>query len=387
MVVSVTDLATSGTVTAVGELDRLLRDGVHATPRPLYSAAVALISVAGHPVAVATAGELVRYADADGTPAPPADRRPATESTIFDLASITKLFTSTVLLTLVEDGVLGLDEPIATWLPSFRDGERRRVTLRHLLTHTSGLPALLSLWTDWPDRESRRRAVLEAPLVNRPGEAFEYSCVGFMVAGFLAEQVTGRALPDLVRERVCAPLGLVDTGYLPGPDRVGRTAATEYQPYVGRGMVRGGVHDENSWSLGGTAGNAGLFGTAADLARFGEMLRRGGALDGVRVLREETVAEMTRDHLPRAIDPGFRHGLGPRIGDPTCMGPLAADHAHGHTGFTGTLLVVDPVRELVVVLLTNRVHPSREWSDVGELRRAVAGLAADLAPAAPATTA
>src|SRR5690606_25950324 len=93
-------------------------------------------------------------------------------------------------------------------------------------------------------------------------------------------------------------------------------------------------------------------------------------------------AEMTRDHLPPAIDPGFRHGLGPRIGDPTCMGRLAADHAYGHTGFTGTLLVVDPGRELVVVLLTNRVHPSREWSDVGELRRAVAGLAADLAPAA-----
>jgi CubicO group peptidase (beta-lactamase class C family) len=119
-----------------------------------------------------------------------------------------------------------------------------------------------------------------------------------------------------------------------------------------------------------------LFGTAADVGRFGEMLRQGGVVDGVRVLRQDTVAEMTRDHLPPAIDPGFRHGLGVRIADRNWMGTVATAGAFGHTGFTGTSLLVDPSRELVVVLLTNRVHPSREWSDITELRRAVAELAA-----------
>ncbi|WP_446215102.1 serine hydrolase domain-containing protein [Micromonospora sp. IBHARD004] len=361
----------------MSRLKTLLLSGLDAGHRPLYSAAVALISRGGRTADLVTVGELSRYADADGTPAPPETRQPASESTIFDLASLTKLFTTTVLLTLVEEGRLGLDEPIARWLPAFGDGERRRITLRHLLTHTSGLPALLQLWTDWPDRESRVRAVLHAPLVNPPGAAFEYSCVGFMVAGLLAERVTGNRLPDLVHERVCRPLGLTDTGFRPDPARAARAAATEHQPFIGRGMLRGSVHDENSWSLGGTAGNAGLFGTAADVARFGEMLRQGGVLDGVRVLRPDTVAEMTRDQLPLAIDPGFRHGLGVRIGDPHWMGELAAAGAFGHTGFTGTSLLVDPSRDLVVVLLTNRVHPSREWSDIAEIRRAVAEFAAD----------
>lgn len=360
----------------MSELRTLLVSGLDAGLRPPYSAAVALILRGGRTSDLVAVGELSRYADAAGTLVAPDARQPAVESTIFDLASLTKLFTTTVLLTLVEDGKLGLDEPIAGWLPPFGVGERQRISLRHLLAHTSGLPALLQLWTDWPDRETRVQAILHAPLVNPPGTAFEYSCVGFMVAGLLAERITGHRLPDLVRERVCRPLGLTDTGFLPDPARAARAAATEYQPDIGRGMLRGSVHDENSWSLGGTAGNAGLFGTAADVGRFGEMLRQGGVVDGVRVLRPDTVAEMTRDHLPPSIDPGFRHGLGVRIADPNWMGTVASAVAFGHTGFTGTSLLVDPSRELVVVLLTNRVHPSRDWSDITELRRAVAEFAA-----------
>lgn len=364
-------------VTSVSRLTTSLLSGLETGHRPLYSAAVALISRGGRTADLVTVGHLSRYADADGVLVAPETLQPALESTIFDLASVTKLFTTAVLLTLVDEGRASLDEPIAGWLPTFDDGERRRITLRHLLTHTSGLPALLQLWTDWPDRASRVQAVLRASLVNRPGETFEYSCVGFMVAGLLAERITGHRLPDLVHERICRPLGLTDTGFLPEPARAARAAATEHQPHIGRGMLRGSVHDENSWSLGGTAGNAGLFGTAADVARFGEMLRQGGAVDGVRVLRLDTVAEMTRDHLPPAIDPGFRHGLGVRIGDPHWMGTLAAAGAYGHTGFTGTSLLVDPSRDLVVVLLTNRVHPSRAWSDIAEIRRTVAEFAAD----------
>ena len=357
------------------ELERLLANGLGATPTPLYSGAVGVIQREGRIEQFATTGTLARYADDLGTPlsAPPVEK-----TTIFDLASITKLFVTTALLSLVEDGTLALDEPVATWLPSFATGERTGVTLRRLMTHTSGLPALLSLWTDWSSRPLRRAALLDAPLVQTPGTTFEYSCVGYLVAGLLAERVTGLPLADLVHDRVCVPLALRDTGYLPSAQRVARTAATEYQPAVGRGLVRGEVHDENSWSIGGTGGNAGIFGTAGDLARFGEMLRGHGALDGVRVLRPDTVEEMTRDQLPASIDPGFRHGLGVRIGDPVSMGPLAARGAFGHTGFTGTLLVVDRTRDLVLVLLTNRVHPRREWSDIAHVRRAFAELASTM---------
>jgi CubicO group peptidase (beta-lactamase class C family) len=363
----------------MAELEELLVKGLTATPRPLYSGAVGIIQRRGQVEQFATVGQTAVYADTSGTPISPEFSRPVTAATIFDLASITKLFVTTTVLTLVEDGVLSLDEPVATWLPSFATGERTLVTLRRLVTHTSGLPALLSLWTGWPDRQSRFDAIRNAPLVRTPGTGFEYSDIGYLTVGLLAERVTGRRLPDLVRERVTRPLGLVDTGYLPPAEKLDRIAATEYEPDEKRGMVRGEVHDENSWSLGGAVGHAGIFGTAGELARLGEMLRCYGALDGVRVLREETVDQMTRDQLPAGVDPGFRHGLGVRIDDPAFMGPLAGNGAFGHTGFTGTSLVVDRDRELVVVLLTNRVHPSRDWTDVGPLRRDVAAAAAEVA--------
>jgi CubicO group peptidase (beta-lactamase class C family) len=348
-------------------LEQLLRDEA-----PAYSAAVAVIQRDGQRRDAAAFGQLARYADTAGTPAPAELCAPVDEETVFDFASITKMFTAVVLLSLVEQGLTGLDEPIAAHLASFADVERRQVTLRHLLSHTSGLPAVLPLYTDWPDRGTRLEAVVHAPLQHRPGEAFEYSCVGFMVAGLLAERLTGTPLAALVRERICVPLGLRDTGFLPPAHLVARATATEYQGYAGRGLVHGAVHDESSWSLGGTAGNAGIFGTAGDLVRFGEMLRSGGS----GVLQPATVGEMTRDQLPSDVDPGFRHGLGVRIGDPASMGTLAGGGAYGHTGFTGTSLVVDPGRGLVVVLLTNRVHPSRDWSTVVALRQAVADLAA-----------
>lgn len=354
----------------------VLTSGLRVGPRPLYPGAVAMVVRDGSSEPAIAVGHALRYQDAGGTELPIGARVAMRAETVFDVASITKLFTATVLMALVEEGLLALDEPIAEHLPSFAAGDRRAVTLRRLLSHTSGLPDLLRLWIDWPDRAARRLAVLEAPLRNPPGTAFEYSCIGYIVAGFLAEQVSRRTLSELVQERICRPLGLADTGYCPSVDQVARTAATEYQPSEGRGMVRGSVHDENSWSLGGTAGNAGIFSTAADLARFGETVRRGGEMDGTRILQDATVSEMLRDQLPEGVDPGFRHGLGFRIGDATFMGALAASGAVGHTGFTGTSLVIDASRGLVVVLLTNRVHPSRDWSDIAALRRRVAEVAA-----------
>jgi DNA-binding MurR/RpiR family transcriptional regulator/CubicO group peptidase (beta-lactamase class C family) len=359
----------------VASLRQVLTSGLSDRPHPLYAGAVALVMRDGVIDSHEAVGYAVRYADSEGTLLPDAQQVEMRPDTIFDLASLTKLFTTSVLLRLVDAGSIALDAPIHPWLPSFASGIRRSVSLRHLLTHTSGLPALLNLWTDWPDVPARRSAVLDAPLERSPGAAFSYSDIGYMVAGFLAEAVTGRSLADLVLEWVCAPLGMSDTGFLPSPEVEARIAATEDESYAGRGMVRGSVHDENAWALGGAVGHAGIFSTATDLARLGEALRSGGAVDGTRILAESTVEEMMRDQLPDWLDPGFRQGLGLRIADPVSMGALSGPRTVGHTGFTGTSLLIDRDGGCMVVLLTNRVHPSRTWSDVGVMRRRVAAIA------------
>ncbi|MEZ4596667.1 MAG: serine hydrolase domain-containing protein [Chloroflexota bacterium] len=356
----------------------VLEAGLAGRPHPACPGAVALVLRDGETVAEDAVGHALRYADASGSELPAAEQVPMSSDTLFDLASLTKLFTTVVLLSLVDDGALTLDSPIHAWLPSFSVGVRRSVSVRHLLSHTSGLPAWLQLWDGHPDADARRAAVLGAPLERGAGAAFAYSDLGFMVAGWLAEAVTGTPLARLVEQRVCRPLGMADAGFLPSPGLVPRIAATEDESYAGRGMLRGAVHDENAWCLGGAVGHAGVFATARDVARLGEMIRLGGALDGVRVLGEGTAAEMCADQLPAHLDPGFRQGLGVRIGDPGFMGRLSGPLTVGHTGFTGTSLVVDCARGLTVVLLTNRVHPSRTWSDVGHLRRALADAAMGL---------
>jgi DNA-binding MurR/RpiR family transcriptional regulator/CubicO group peptidase (beta-lactamase class C family) len=369
-------------------LRQTLATGLTGRPHPLYAGAVGLVMRDGVVLSEAAVGHALRYADGHGSALPEEEQVGMRADTIFDLASLTKLFTTTVLLTLVDAGSIELDAPIHPYLPTFASGIRRSVSLRHLLTHTSGLPALLNLWTDWPDAEARKAAILGAPLERSPGAALSYSDVGFIVAGLLAEAVAGRPLAELVAERVCRPLGMTDTGFLPAPASWERIAATEDETYAGRGMLRGSVHDENAWSLGGAVGHAGVFGTARDVARLGEALRLGGILDGTRILRDETVEEMLRDQLPDWMDPGFRQGLGVRIADPVFMGPLSGPRTAGHTGFTGASMVIDRDGGRVVVLLTNRVHPSRTWSDVGVMRRRVAAIAAGevTAAASPSRT-
>jgi CubicO group peptidase (beta-lactamase class C family) len=352
-------------------LRQILLPGLTAAPHPLYPGAVALLLKHGEVVENAVVGDAVRYGPG-ARELPRGSRIPMRPDTVFDVASLTKLFTATVAMALVDEGSLDLDEPARAHLPELPHDE---ITLRHMLTHVSGLPALRRLW-EVPAGDERVAAVLASRPTQPPGSRFEYSCIGYIVGGLLLERVSGVTLPDLVGEYVTTPLGLSDTRYTPPADVVERTAATENQPYVGRGVVRGSVHDENSWSLGGTAGNAGLFSTAADLARFGEMILGGGEIDGRRILSAAAVRLMTTQQLPAGIDPGFAHGIGFRIGDASFMGRLASHGAVGHTGFTGTSLIIDTSTASVVVLLTNRVHPSRDWSDIAPVRRAVADLAA-----------
>lgn len=363
-------------------LRHILEAGLHTDGNdrrhPLYPGAVALVMHDGRVSDHAVVGDAVSYGSGDEgpVPLPPDDRVAMALDTVFDVASVTKLFTAVTTLALADEGVLTLDAPVAPVLPEWADDLRGAITVRQLLTHTSGLPAGAPRLWELPSQAQRTAAVTSISPVRAPGTGFEYSCAGYIILGLLLERVTGSRLPRLVEHAILEPLGLADTAFRPGRRLAGRIAATEWQPHVGRGIVHGEVHDETSWSLGGTAGNAGLFSTATDLARFGEMLRCGGELDGVRVVDAESVRALATDQLPAHIDPGYRHGLGPRIGDASFMGALAGHRAYGHTGFTGTSLVVDPSLATVTVLLTNRVHPSREWSDVSAARRQVADLTA-----------
>ncbi|GAA0407559.1 hypothetical protein GCM10009530_69790 [Microbispora corallina] len=342
----------------------MLEDRLRAAVPGVASAAVALVSHDGEVVAGAAVGEAVRFADAAETLA--AERPPAGLDAVFDLASVTKAFTAAVLLALAEDGRVDLDAPVAAWLPEHYAG-RPEVTVRHLLTHTSGLPA--SNRVGGEPEEDRWRLVLSTPAAFPLG-THVYSDVGMITAGRVAEAAGDAPLDVLVRERITGPLGLADTGFRPAPS--GRIVATEYKPErSSHGCVRGEVHDETCHALGGVTGHAGLFSTAADLLRFGEALRTGGG----GVLGPASVEEMIRDQ--GVTGAAYRQGLGVRIGDPAIVGPLG--DAFGHSGFTGTSLVVDPGRRLTVVLLTNNVHPLRGRPGIRDLRSAVAAEALRLA--------
>lgn len=358
------------------DIDTLLKQGLISEPHPTFAGAVVGIDH-GREQILTSAGHARRYADLAGSPLPSDEQVPVTEETLFDLASLTKLFTASVITTLSERGLLDLDEPLHRFFESYEAPDRDRVTVRHLLTHTSGLPPTVSVWRDVPDASDRPAAVLATPLEAEPGTRFAYSCAGFITLGLLAEQLTGKPLDDLVHRLVCEPLGLTRTSYRPldrldgiAPNQIAATECYDASDH------RGIVHDETAASLGAVAGNAGLFGPAADLLRFGRFFLDGTTV-GAAPISDEGRAEMLRPQLPDTIENGYQSGLGFRIDDQGFMGSLVGrGTAYGHTGFTGTSLVIDHDRGLVLAVLTNRVHPSREWSELQPFRRAIADLMA-----------
>ena len=304
--------------------------------------------------------------------------------TFFDLASVTKLFTTVTALILVDSGVLELDAPIGRRLPAYAKGAKSKVTLRHLLTHTSGLP---SEWRGWHAALSQGRGfkrnvlvteLLATELEAAPGTRFAYSCAGFNTIMVLAEHATGTTWEQLVRERLLYQL---PTDGITGTPRIDHCAPTEFQLELGRGLVRGIVHDEAAWSLGGLSGNAGMFATADGLRVFGMAL-----LDGLPgILSPELATEMWRNQLPSILgsnfnpaEPGFGHGLGLRINQQPWMGTFGTA-ARGHGGFTGTSLLVDRESSVVIALLSNRVSPSRDGDDATGLRANVSNLVHALA--------
>ncbi|MGP4111538.1 serine hydrolase [Streptomyces sp. 4N509B] len=335
-------------------------------------------------------GHAVRYASWDeetstAVELPPEEWVEATTDTVFDMASVTKLFTATVAVQLHEQGVLSLDEPVVAYLPEFAatDPAKAAVTVRQLLIHRSGLPSWLNLHDpSLPDNAARLAAVYAAPLAREPGSGYEYSDLGLITLGVLLERVTGRPLDALVADRVTGPLGMRDTLFNPPPELLPRVAATEYQPWTGRGMVRGGVHDENAWALGGVAGHAGIFSTTSDMAVFAQTLCDGGQYAGTRLLTEETVREVLTDH--NADIGASPRGLGWQVNQRSYMDALCSPVTAGHTGYTGTSVTVDPVSRVVLVLLTNRVHPTRQRGTDSVYRRRPSRALARAVPVRPA---
>lgn len=351
--------------------------GIDAEPRPRYAGAVALAARRGVVVHHSAHGDALRYADAEGTLLPRGERIRMRRNTRFDLASISKLFTTVAVLQLVEDGAIRLDEPVATYLPAFGQAGKGDVTVRQLLTHTSGLPAWAPLYAVDGDRDDRLAELYETPLNTAPGDAYVYSDLGQITLGEIVTARSGQALDRYVARHITRPLGMRRTGYNPAARLQRQTAATEFQPFVDRGLVHGEVHDENAWSLGGVAGHAGVFSTASDLAVFAQMLLNGGRYGGARILRRDTIALAMTDQISEL---GGGRGLGFELGQHWYMGALATPWTAGHTGFTGTSLVIDPTSDTFVILLTNRVHPSREWGSNNVDREAVANVVGRAVP-------
>jgi CubicO group peptidase (beta-lactamase class C family) len=278
---------------------------------------------------------------------------PMTPDTLFDLASLTKpIATATSVMLLAEQGKLALDEPVSKYLPEFAQNGKETVTVRQLLTHQGGLIAD----NDVQDYADGAEKAIERTLATKPqaapGERFVYSDVGFIVLGELVRRVAGADLDRFTTAHVFQPLGLAETGYLPREELRERAAPTEKRD--GR-WIQGEVHDPRAFALGGVAGHAGLFSTAEELAVYAQMLLGNGQFGGVRILKPETVAEMTRPHeVPR----GLRAlGWDMRTGYSSNRGSSFSDRAFGHGGFTGTALWIDPGLDLIVVFLSNRVHP------------------------------
>lgn len=285
------------------------------------------------------------------------DPAPVTEASLFDLASVTKVFTTVTALRLVDSGVLDLDEPCSRTLSIGFGPGSEAITLRQLLLHTSGLPAEGRLWRSGLRGGALRDAVLSTALVSAPGAEHRYSDVGFIAVGTLLERVSGRPLAQLVTE-VATLLGAESLTWEPDPLR---SVATEIQPH--RGLVRAEVHDELAAALGRPAGHAGLFGTVHDVAALACMIREDGCGPRRRVLSPASVRLLT---APSVRAEGFEQALGLRVRQRSWMG--AAD-AVGHTGFTGTAFTVVPQTGDFGVLLLNRVHPTRENTDVTAVRR------------------
>lgn len=342
---------------------------VRAAEAHMFGGAVALIARYGKIALLRATGWAVRE---------PVDQRtPVTTDTIFDLASLTKVTATTPsILQLVAEHRLGLDQPVGEILSAFgTEGAKREVTIRRLLSHTAGLIDWRPFYFKANDPEAMIRLFATDQPVRTPGEEVVYSDPGFIMLGEVVRAITGQSVAGYAAEHIFQPLGMTDTMFTPPRALRRRIAATEIgnpfekakddgygvaYPHWRSGLIRGEVHDGNAWyGLHGIAGHAGLFSTARDLARYGQCWLNGGALGDVRLLPEEIVAAATTEQPPAGSGRGLGWRLGPgEDAELDDSGRGVGSQGYGHTGFTGTSIWIDPEADLVMVLLTNRVHPT-----------------------------
>ena len=335
-------------------------------------------------------GDRTVYQKAIGDRALVPEREPMTLDTMFDLASLTKVVaTTTSVMLLIEQGRLRLVDRVATFIPGFERYGKTDITVRHLLTHVSGLRPDVDLGDSWTGADTAIRLAIEEVPTSPPGTRFVYSDINFFLLGEIVHRVSGKPLDQFVQEHVFKPLGMKDTMFKPPISLQPRIAPTEScTPYgwpcagPNMKMLRGVVHDPTARRMSGVAGHAGLFGTAADLAIFCRMLLNGGVYRGVRILSPLTVAKMTTP-APAAEDRNVR-ALGWDVDSSYSAnrGELLPIGSFGHTGFTGTSLWIDPVTRMFVVFLSNRLHPEGK-GDVTPLRARVATVAASALDAVP----
>ncbi len=347
---------------ALAEVDRLIEEAIREGVTP------------GAALAIGRHGKLVRlrgYGHLDWSVGSLA----ATPSTVYDISSLTKVAGTTLgIMRHVETGVLRLDDAAWRHLKYWpRTGRAGRITIRHLLAHTSGLPPGVDLTRRGRTRQQRMRAIAKLPLVAAPGTQVDYSDLGMIVLGAILEQKQGKRLDQYLRERVYRKLGLHETLFRPAEDAprlLARTAPTEVSSRTGR-AIHGIVHDPLAASLDGVAGHAGLFSSARDLAVIAQKL-----LDGARDRPSPIVKPATLKLFTRSGAEGRGLGWDLASGPDWPAGEYLSDATFGHTGFTGTSFWVDPKLDLFVVLLTNRLHPSASTGGHTALRRMVNDAAA-----------
>jgi serine-type D-Ala-D-Ala carboxypeptidase len=299
-------------------------------------------------------------------------------TTLWDLASLTKVVgTTTAFAQLVERGLVDLDAPVQRYVSDWIGPGKDSVTVRHLLTHTSGLPSFKPYDQQTHNPDSLATLLFSTPLERRPGERMVYSDIGAHMLGVIIERVTGQRIDAYLKANVFAPMKMSETMYNPPKRLVKRVAPTELQAERG-GLVHGAVHDERAFYIGGIAPHAGLFSTGRDLSRFATAMLRGGTLDGRRILTRETIALFSS-----YVDSTFSNrGLGWQKPDMETMpyktpsaawaGQFMSHRAYGHTGFTGTSIAIDPKLDLYIILLSNRVNPTRNNPRITEVRRRLA---------------
>jgi CubicO group peptidase (beta-lactamase class C family) len=284
---------------------------------------------------------------------------------IYDLASLTKIIVAIALMRQLEDGLISLEDTLSHFFPSCKNSPKEHITVFSLLTHTSPIPALSNLYRQCASRKELVGAILRGPARTDSPERVEYTCEGFILLGEILSIVDGEKLDAVLRRRVLEPLCMNDTYFNPPTSMMERIAPAEYCPWRGR-LVRGQVHDENAVIMGGVSGNAGLFSTAADVAKAAGVFLDSHAREKP-FLRQASIRLMTGNHT---AGKGQNRGLGWMLAGPgSAAGDLMSPRSFGHTGFTGTSLWIDPVQGVYGVLLSNRIHPRRDNDRIFRVRR------------------